>query len=383
VAQSHDVASTALSWDVQPLTTIAPELASRQDRLHGSVTQKLAWVTQWQRLVNPDCICIIARSADGLEFVLTLEVIKQGPLSVAIYPGERHANENFPCVSPQFAYPGISECIGSIKTIVKEKRPDIDAIYLHRQVQMNDRLPNPVLPVDQSTETDIALSFALKKDFQAILEARDGSKKQKKIRRAARQLEERGGWSYQIITDPNDIKPSLESFFTLKERRLAKKGITNVFGPAEIQMFFIELFSQSLLQNTGEYELHVLKVANQIAAIAGITRAGGRLNVEFTAVDDSDPGLSHGDFLYFHMISNACERGVDVFSFGIGDEPFKRSWCNVVTPQFNTAIALTWKGSLAAKIDRLMTHTKRTIKSNKALYQFFKRIRKPGQKNPA
>jgi CelD/BcsL family acetyltransferase involved in cellulose biosynthesis len=379
MAQQMNVASSALTWDVQPLSVILPEWTAQKARLQGSTTQQIAWVSQWQQHVNPDCFCVLARNADGLALVLTLEVLKKGPLSVAIFPGDSHANENFPAVLTDIAGTNFLDCIDSIKAIVREKRPDIDAIYLHRQVQLNDGRTNPLLPVEASTETDIALSFVLNKDFQIILDARDGSKKQKKIRRAARQLEERGGWSRQIINDPNEVKASLDRFFALKERRLAKKGISNVFAPAEVQAFFVALFYQSLLENTGEYELHILKVADQIAAIAGISRAGGRLNVEFTAVDDSDPSLSHGDFLYFHMIGDACQRDVEIFSFGVGDEPFKRSWCNIVTPQYNTAIALTLKGSLAAKVDALKTSAKRAIKSNKRVYQFLKKMRKSGQ----
>ena len=382
MALSDDVASSNLTWNVHPLATVLPEWATQTGRLLGSTTQMFAWVSNWQQHVNPDCICVVARSDQGLEFILTLEVVKQGPVKIAVFPGGRHANENFVCVSSTFSVRSPIECLAIVKAQVKIKRPDIAAIYLHRQVQTLVGLTNAILPVDVSTPTDIALSFALEPEFQAVLDARDGAKKQKKIRKASRRLDDRGGWAYQIIADRKEATLALSRFFSLKAKRLAGKGIGDVFGAQDVQAFFNGIFGQSIENNTNEYEIHVLKVAGEIAAVTGNSRLGERLNVEFTAVDDTDSNVSHGEFLYFQMISNACARGIKTFSFGVGDEPFKRSWCDIETAQFNTAIALNWKGSVAAGVDGLKTSAKRLVKSNARLYTFLKNARRPTKKSP-
>jgi CelD/BcsL family acetyltransferase involved in cellulose biosynthesis len=380
---SNDRTTSNLVWDVQPLTTILEKWAEQADQLHGSTTQQIAWVSHWQNQVNPDCICVVAHSNEQLRFVLTLEVIKQGPLKIAAFPGGRHANENFASVSSNFNAGTPLECVAAVKAQIREKRPDIDAIYLHRQVQKLNGMTNPVLSVETSTPTDIALSFATNSDFQEVLQARDGMRKQKKIRKASRRLDERGGWTYQIISNADEAQTALSRFYTLKAHRLAGKGIANVFETVQVQAFFNALFAQSITIGSNEFEMHILKVGGEIVAVTGNSRNGERINVEFTAVDDTDPGVSHGEFLYFHMICNACERGIKTFSFGVGDEPFKRSWCNIETAQYNTAIALTWKGAFAANVESLKTNLKRWVKSNKRLYQWLKTMRKPAKKSIA
>ncbi|MGL4488397.1 MAG: GNAT family N-acetyltransferase [Rhizobiaceae bacterium] len=377
-----DATRSALDWDVLPLTDILPEWNARRNQLTGSMTQRIEWVSQWQSHVNADCVCIVARSGESLELILTLEVIKQGRLKIAIFPGGSHANENFPCLSRTFQVNGQKPDVRHLKSIIKQKRPDIDAVYLHRQVELHDGLSNPILLKEQSVQTDIALSFLLNPDFQVVLDAKDGSKKQKKNRRASRQLDERGGWSYEIITSSSEAEKALNRFFVLKAKRLAAKGIPNVFASQEVQTFFKALFMRSIEQGTGEFEVHVLKLNGAIVAVTGNSFWGGVFNVEFTAVDDTDPTLSHGDFLYFQMISNACARGIKTFSFGVGDEQFKRSWCDIETAQYNTALPITLKGQLASRIESAKTSAKRMVKSNKRLYQFLKNLRKQTKKSP-
>lgn len=365
-----------LRWDVVPLSEFLPQFNSQIHTLNGSMTQRPAWVSNWQRTVNPDVFCVVVRSDARIELVVSLEVIKKGPLKIAIFPGGSHANENFACASSTLIDVKPEKFVAQLTSVVKSARTDIDAIYLHRQVQFHDGLTNPFLVPTQATETDIALSLQLNEDFQLVLQSRDGGKKQKKIRQSARRMEERGGWTYAIAKNPADIESSLQAFYDLKAVRLASKGIANVFGPAEIKNFITQIFVDASVSGSNEFEAHVLKQGDNIVAFSGASRSGQAMTVEFSAVNATEQNASHGEFLYFHMIADACKRGVTTFSFGVGDEPFKRSWCNIQTSQYNTMIALTIKGAVAARIEAIQTRAKRMVKSNKRLYAWLKNLRK-------
>lgn len=370
-----------LRWDVIPISEFLPQFNSHVHTLNGSMTQRPAWVSNWQRTVNPDVFCVVARSDARIELVVSFEVIKKGPLKIAIFPGGSHANENFACVSNTLIDFNQEKFIARLTSTVKSARTDVDAIYLHRQVQFHDGLTNPFLVPMQATETDIALSLQLNEDFQVVLQTRDGGKKQKKIRQSARRMEERGGWTYEIAKKPADIERSLQAFYDLKAIRLASKGIANVFGSAEIKNFMTQIFVDASVNGSNEFEAHILKLEDNVVAFAGASRNSQTLTVEFSAVDDTERNLSHGEFLYFHMIADACKRGIATFSFGVGDEPFKRSWCNIQTSQYNTMIALTTKGAVAARIEAMQTRAKRMIKSNKRLYTWLKNLRKKTTKS--
>ncbi len=118
----------------------------------------------------------------------------------------------------------------------------------------------------------------------------------------------------------------------MKEFRFRKMGITNVFADEQVRAFFRALFTQALAEDKPAFVLHGLEVAGKLRAITGSSRSGKRLICEFGAIAEDDLGhTSPGDFLFFDNIQEACETGFEVYDFSVGDEPYKRLWCDIET----------------------------------------------------
>jgi CelD/BcsL family acetyltransferase involved in cellulose biosynthesis len=64
-----------------------------------------------------------------------------------------------------------------------------------------------------------------------------------------------------------------------------------------------------------------------------------------------------------------------VFDFTIGDEPYKRDWCDERQTLYDHLSARTLKGAAAVLSRSLATRAKRTIKENPALWDAFFRLR--------
>ena len=65
-------------------------------------------------------------------------------------------------------------------------------------------------------------------------------------------------------------------------------------------------------------------------AIAGLSRKGDHVICQFGSIDDTIAAdASPGEFLFYLAIQKLCGQGVRLFDFGIGDQPYKRSWCTI------------------------------------------------------
>ena len=97
------------------------------------------------------------------------------------------------------------------------------------------------------------------------------------------------------------------------------------------------------------FVLHGLEVDGTLRAVTGSSRTSTRIICEFgTIADDDLAHASPGDFLFFENIAEACRQGLAVYDFSVGDEPYKRLWCDLETRHFDVIIPLSAKGRLLA-----------------------------------
>ena len=115
-------------------------------------------------------------------------------------------------------------------------------------------------------------------------------------------------------------------------------------------------------------------------------RKARRLVCEFGAIAEDELGhASPGDFLFFENIGEACRQGLEVFDFSVGDEPYKRLWCDIETRHFDVVVPLTAKGKLLSQALRLGAGVKAWVKNSPTIWKLTKLLRKrtAGQQHPA
>ena len=135
-------------------------------------------------------------------------------------------------------------------------------------------------------------------------------------------------------------------------------------------------------------QLHALRIATgpeagRVVAIAGLSRKGDHVICQFGSIDEGfAPETSPGEFLFHLMIRRLCGEGVALFDFGIGDQAYKRSWCNIETVQHDLLWPTTLAGTAFAGLHRAKAGAKRVIKQNPRLYGFLQRLRSDRAENP-
>ncbi|WP_295812784.1 GNAT family N-acetyltransferase, partial [uncultured Nitratireductor sp.] len=115
----------------------------------------------------------------------------------------------------------------------------------------------------------------------------------------------------------------------------------------------------------------------KLRAVTGSSRTAERLICEFSSIaDDELTDASPGRFLFYENIEEACEKGFAIYDFSVGDEYYKRLWCDLETAQFDTFVPLTMKGRALALASAGSARAKRVVNNNSRLWAFAKAVRR-------
>lgn len=337
-----------------------------------SPAQSPAWVEAWTANSGADCTIVMVRDGDA-ELALPLEIVALGPLRVARFMGSSHANGNLP------PFVGASTKISreAIADAVRAARPDVDLVRLERLMDDLAGTANPLAHLTAGPSPNVSLAVDLTGGFDALLERTSGKRKRKKHRSQTRKFEAAGGFRRIEASTPAEVERLLGDFFVLKGIRFREFGLTDVFADEGVRRFFRNLFTDALGQTPRPFVLHALEVAGKLRAITGSSRSADRLICEFGAIADDDLGhASPGDFLFFDNIQDACRDGFAIYDFSVGDEHYKRLWCNIEDRHFDVLAPVSAKGRALAGVLGTASRAKRAIKNNKVLWPLIKRLRR-------
>lgn len=345
------------------------------DALHGA-PQSFAWIDCWHRYVNADCFVAGIFDADCPILLLPLEVVRQNGMKIARYPGGNHANGNFPWLKRAQA-PAVSpKALERLVATIRKARPDIDALSLTRQLEAVDDIDNPLFALGQKRNPNPVLMVSLDGGFDAVLDRTNRRRRLKKHRQHERRYEEAGGWRIEKPQTPEESDRVLDLFFAMKAGRFRQMGIRDPFADKAVQAFFKALYGQALMERAPVCELRFLEVGGIIRSIVGKNLTVNGPTAEFAAIADDDmASASPGEFLFFEDIKRCCEAGYAVYSFGVGDEPYKRDWCDIELEIFDTVLPLSAKGRLFVALQSVRSSVASTIKRNPRLWRLAKRIR--------
>ena len=340
-----------------------------------SPSQSPAWIAAWATEVEADLV-VATLSADGrLQLALALEVVRSGPFRVARFPGGRHANGNFP---PVAAAADIDrKALEGLLDAIAAARPDIDLVALERLPDRVEGVDNPFLLLPHAQSPNLALAVDLDGGFDALLSRSSGKRKRKKHRSQTRKFEAAGGYRLITASTPEECDRLLSAFFAMKRDRFAKMGVADVFAEPAVKAFFRRLFVGALGPAQPDFVLDALEVGGTLRAVTGSSRCGSRLICEFGAIREDDLAqTSPGDFLFFENIQRACRDGFTVYDFSVGDEPYKRLWCDIETRQFDVLAPLTTKGRILALGRRGINRGKAWLKNNRTVWTLVKKLRR-------
>lgn len=346
--------------------------AGLPDDIVRSPSQSPSWVRAWGACAARDMIAAQVLVDGTPALTLGLEVVDEGPVRLARFPGASHANGNFAAIRPNAAQRLAGHALDELVAAIRRTRPDIDLLLLERQAPELDGVSNPLSRLSHTPSPNVALAVNLADGFEPLMTRR----RLKNLRRQVNQFARAGGAQVLVARSDGEVDRLLDAFFAFKACRLGRLGIANVFAGNAVQSFLRTLFKDAIRREPHAFRLTGLEVAGRLRAVDGLSSTRRRLIAEFGAIaDDELSNLSPGGYLDLENIRSACEGRFDLYDFSVGDEPYKRQWCTVETRHFDTAITLTPKGRLFGWRWRAVTAATHYVKNNPGLWQTARRLR--------
>lgn len=338
-------------------------------------SQQALWVSSWNETVPSDGFILTVFKNGQPLLALPLEVMQVGPLRIARFMGGTHANANFPACAMDCEGLDANALSQTIAAALAANRPDIDALVLERQMHALGGMTNPLAVLPQQTSPNIALAVSLESGFDGVLAKHNGKRRRKKHRYQCRKFEEAGGYRLITAQTPEETERLFAAYLEMKAIWFRKNRLRDVFADEKIRGFFKHLFAEALKQEKPAYYMEALEVGGTLRAVSASSCVDGRVVCEFGGIAEDDmTQFSPGEFLTYGSIQAACCDGNRIFDYGVGDEHYKRLWCDEEIHQFDVVLPLTANGRIYAGIMRPLKALKRHIKSSPGMTRLVRRL---------
>ncbi|WP_312361447.1 polysaccharide biosynthesis GNAT family N-acetyltransferase UppA [Agrobacterium sp.] len=365
---------------VDDASTIRTDWERMESDPLNSLHQGFGWCSIWAQTQKSPLLIIRGRQGAKTVFLLPLEIVQEGGIRKARFPGGRFNNINTGLFEPSFAEQAEHKTAAAIAREARKLlhgRADILAL---QNIPLTWRgRTNPLSYLASVENQNPAFQLPLLESFESTLRQVNAKRRRKKFRIQSRRAEEMGGYSHVIARSPQEKCELLQAFFRQKSTRFASQGIPDVFRSQSVKEFFYDLANFPETGMDSLLELHAIRLHGEhegvIAAISGLSRKQDHIICQFGSIDEVVSELSPGELLFWLMIERACREKAALFDFGVGDQLYKRSWCPLSTAQHDIFLPVTLKGRAAASAYVAIARTKSLIKSNPALYALIQRFR--------
>lgn len=349
-----------------------------------TVFQTFAWLSTWQRLIGArndvrPAIVVGRGPGGGILFILPLATRPLRSARELVFLGSELCDYNAPLLAPEFAAAVPDDRFAALwsrirAAIGRHANLNCDLIRLEKMPAAVGRQPNPMLALGVTLNPSGAYATPLAESWEAFYAAKRSAATRSSDRRKRKKLAEHGAVAYVEPQDAPDILATIDTLVAQKSRAFARMGVSNIFARPGYLEFYRALFTD---QGTRSLT-HVSRLdcgADSLAVNLGLTFRDCYYHLQ-ASHDDGElsrfgPGAAH----LHELMRGAIERGFATYDFTIGDEPYKRDWCDDAIPLYDHLSSATLHGALLLAPVAAKTRLKRVIKQTPALWDAFRRAR--------
>jgi len=367
------------------ITTIADEWREFQREADCTVFQTIEWMETWQRHIGAGkdvrpAIVLGRDREQKLLFIFPLATQPSGFVRELVWLGSELCDFNAPLLAPRFPQSIQPASFAPLWTSITQAvqgdpRLRYDLINLEKMPATIGNQQNPMLGIGVTLNPSGAYEVAISGSWDTFYSAARSSSTRRRDRTKRNRLAEFGDIQHFTPDDPKGIASALGTLMTQKARSFARMGIGNLFAKPGYREFYTALATAP----QSKHLVHVseLKVGTRAAAVNLGLKFRDRYYYVLASYDDDEqlsrcgPGAAH----LHELLRYAIEHGFTVFDFTIGDEPYKRDWCDQSRPLYDYVASVSMTGSLIASRMRLTHWLKRSIKQTPLLWAAFSKYR--------
>lgn len=363
----HDLASAEAVWR-----------GLENDQTSYTPYQRFDFVAAWQRQVGEReglvPFIVIGYDAERRPLLLLPLALRNAyGARCASFMGGKHSTFNMALWDRDFAASATQADLEGLIAAIAQ-RAEADVFALHQQPLRWREIPNPLaLLPHQPSANDCPL---LKMEPGAAPATLVSNSFRRRLKGKERKLQPLPGYRYHVASTEADVTRLLDWFFRVKPQRMAEQKLPNVFADPGIEDFIRKACTTPLPDGSHVIDIHALECDDEVIAIFAGVADGHRFSMMFnTYTMSANAKFSPGLILMRDIIDHYAGQDYRAFDLGIGSDDYKRLFCKDEEPIFDSFIALSQRGKLAAGVMSGLNRTKRLVKHNPALLEMAQKLR--------
>jgi CelD/BcsL family acetyltransferase involved in cellulose biosynthesis len=341
--------------------------------------QRFDFQAAWQKHVGEHeklrPFIVIAYDVDHQPLLLLpLAVAHENGIRIARFLGGKHVTFNMALWRRDFAALITRTDLEMVMDAIREHSDHIDVLALTRQPLHWADLRNPMAMLPHQASINACPLMTIVP--AAPPAERISNSFRRRLKGKERKLQSLPGYRYTLACDEADIQRLLDAFFTVKPLRMAEQKLPNVFAYPGVEDFIREACMAPLAAGGHVIDIHALECNDEVIAIFAGVADGNRFSMLFnTYTMSGNSRFSPGLILMRNIVDCYAERGYTSLDLGIGSDDYKRLFCKGIEPIFDSFLAVSARGKLAATVLSSLTRAKRLVKQTPALMQMAQMLR--------
>lgn len=375
----HSPVALSLHKDFE---SIESEWRAFEETADCTVFQTFDWLSTWMRTVGvhqrAKPAVVIGRQGDTVLFLMPFALETNGGLRKITWLGSHLSNYNGPMLAPDLPkhlYPAqFAEVWGEIKALLREwLSPDL--IDLEKMLNTIGGQANPFCELGVIPHVNDAYLMAFSgTDWEAFYSGKRSSSTRKTDRKRRKRLAEHGETKFITASNQDDVVRTVDALIDEKRKSYAKLGVANMFEWPGYRDFFLGLASGA--QSARLAHLSRLDVGGVTAAANFGLMFRGRYYYILAGYDDGDLSrFGPGSIQLMDVMGHAISHGCTLFDFTVGDEPYKREWCDTEVKLCDYVTPVSLRGCAAALSTVAFRHFKRSVKRNATTWPMIRKAR--------
>ncbi|HZL40183.1 MAG TPA: GNAT family N-acetyltransferase [Pseudolabrys sp.] len=361
----------------EDLAAIEKDWRAFEAQADSTVFQSFDWLATWQRHIGAPAgvapAIVAGRDVRGnILFLLPLSVTASGFARELTWLGSDLCDYNAPLLAPGFAEQfDRARFIAVWRDITAnlQSHPHLgfDLTHLSKMPEMVGAQPNPMRYLGGTINPSGAYLTHLTSNWETFYAAKRSSSTRRRDRTKRKRLGELGEVKLINPAAGAETDGTLKTLMVQKSRSFARMGVDNLFARPGHAEFYRAIATDPATRHM----VHVSRL--DVGAVPAAINLGLSYRDCYyhllASYDDGEvsrfgPGAAHlHDLMQF-----AIERGLKIFDFTIGDERYKRDWCDTELKLFDVIAAENWRGEFVAMPMLAKQRLKRWIKHTPVLW---------------
>ena len=346
-----------------------------------TVFQTFDWLSTWFRNIGVHeagkPAIVIGRHEGTILFLMPFALERSAGIRKITWLGSFLCNYNGPVLARDFSQrvspPQFAQVWQDIQSLLLQQIGH-DIVDLEKMPTTIGEQANPFCAMRVTPHVSDAYLTALGGDWEAYYAAKRSASTRKTDRKKRKRLADHGETRFITASSRDDVVRNVDALIDEKRQSYAKLGVANMFKRPGYRDFFLDLATGA--QSSRLTHVSRVDVGEKIAAANFGLMYRGRYYYILAGYDDGE--LAHfgpGAVQLRDVMRYAAEHNCPLFDFTIGDEPYKREWCDIEIGLCDYVAPASWRGSLVAVSTVAFRRIKRWIKRNPTAWALARKVR--------